>query len=164
MRKFFSLHRFAKFMGYKSARNKEFRSLLSSLVDSKVVEVQQGGFLSDSQHHSKLIVVRKEERIEELKGLHPLETLDLETSRKTKVHKEKHRVRVVKEIIVRNVHWVTKRIGVTVLMRASGGKGKNSGIYLYIPKDHVEAYGIKPGHKVEAKLLRVFHEGENVGA
>jgi len=51
---------------------------------------------------------------------------------------------------------VGKKIGVNVLMRASAKGG--SGVYLYIPRDYADTYGIKSGDKVEVKLLRVFEE------
>jgi len=51
---------------------------------------------------------------------------------------------------------VGKKIGVNVLMRASAKGG--SGVYLYIPRDYANTYGIKSGDKVEVKLLRVFEE------
>jgi len=51
---------------------------------------------------------------------------------------------------------VGKKIGVNVLMRASAKGG--SGVYLYIPRDYADTYGIKSGDKVEVRLLRVFEE------
>jgi len=51
---------------------------------------------------------------------------------------------------------VGKKIGVNVLMRASAKGG--SGVYLYIPRDYANTYGIKSGDKVEVRLLRVFEE------
>jgi len=51
---------------------------------------------------------------------------------------------------------VGRKIGVTVLMRASAKGG--SGVYLYMPRDYADTYGIKHGDKVEARLLRVFED------
>jgi len=51
---------------------------------------------------------------------------------------------------------VGKKIGVNVLMRASAKGG--SGVYLYIPRDYADTYGIKSGDKVEVRLIRVFEE------
>jgi len=51
---------------------------------------------------------------------------------------------------------VGKKIGVSVLMRASAKGG--SGVYLYIPRDYADTYGIKHGDKVEVRLLRVFED------
>jgi len=51
---------------------------------------------------------------------------------------------------------VAKKIGVNVLVRASAKGG--SGVYLYIPRDHADVYGIKSGNKVEIRLLRIFEE------
>lgn len=48
---------------------------------------------------------------------------------------------------------VWKKIGVTALMRASAKGG--SGVYLYIPRDYADTYGIKSGTKVEVRLIRV---------
>jgi len=46
-----------------------------------------------------------------------------------------------------------KKIGVNVLVRASAKGG--SGVYLYVPRDHADAYGIVPGKKVEIRLVSV---------
>jgi len=54
---------------------------------------------------------------------------------------------------------IGKKIGVNVLMRASAKGG--SGVYLYIPRDYADTYGIKHGDKVEVRLLRVFEEIPN---
>jgi len=51
---------------------------------------------------------------------------------------------------------VWKKIGVNVLVRASAKGG--SGIYLYMPRDHADAYGIVSGKKVEIRLIRVEEE------
>jgi len=51
---------------------------------------------------------------------------------------------------------VGKKIGVSVLMRASAKGG--SGVYLYMPRDYADTYGIKHGDKVEVRLLRVFED------
>jgi len=51
---------------------------------------------------------------------------------------------------------VGKKIGVNVLMRASAKGG--AGVYLYIPRDYADTYGIKSGDKVEVRLLRVFED------
>lgn len=49
---------------------------------------------------------------------------------------------------------VWKKIGVNVLVRSSAKGG--SGVYLYIPRDHADAYGIVPGRKVEIRLIRIL--------
>lgn len=49
---------------------------------------------------------------------------------------------------------VAKKIGVNVLMRASQKGG--SGLYLYIERQYAETYGLKPGDRVEVKLIRTF--------
>jgi len=51
---------------------------------------------------------------------------------------------------------IGKKIGVNVLMRASAKGG--SGVYLYIPRDYADTYGIKSGDKVEVRLLRTFED------
>lgn len=156
MKNVYSLSKFARYVGYKSARNREFNNLLKRLSCSRAIDIQQSGFSADSLHHKKLVIVRNQERIEEIKGYPHIEKNIQETIPKTK--KRKQRIRVITKVIVRNMQRVTKRIGVTLITRTSGGKGPNSGIYLYVPKDHVDAYGIVSGQKVEIKLIRVQKE------
>jgi len=48
---------------------------------------------------------------------------------------------------------LAEKLGVTVLTHVSAHGG---GLYLYIPRDLVEAYKIHAGNKIEAQFLRLF--------
>jgi len=51
-----------------------------------------------------------------------------------------------------------REIGVTVLLRVSSRGGA---LYLYVPRDVADAYGILIGDKVEAKLIRIRRSGKH---
>lgn len=68
----------------------------------------------------------------------------------------KSRIRIIEKVVEKPIIRQWKKIGVNVLVRASAKGG--SGVYLYIPKDHADAYGIISGKKVEIKLIRVQEE------
>lgn len=53
------LSKFAKLLNYKTSGSREFRKVLGLMIENGLVEIQQGGFLGDSMHHPKLIVIRK---------------------------------------------------------------------------------------------------------
>jgi hypothetical protein len=53
------LSKFAKLLNYKTAGSREFRKVLGLMVENGLVKIQQGGFLGDSMHHPKLVVIRK---------------------------------------------------------------------------------------------------------
>jgi len=54
---------------------------------------------------------------------------------------------------VTKIYELAEKLGVTVLTHVSAHGG---GLYLYIPRDLVEAYKIVAGDKIEAQLQRLF--------
>ena len=135
-----SLKRFAKLIGFKTARASGFHRTLEDLKTLKVIEVQQSGYAAHSESHLKIVVIRDMQRIQEL---------HVPSRRPVSIGKR------VKNIVIRTAQVISKRLDVTVLMRVVGTQ-ESPGIYLHIPKDHVEAYGIKSGDRLEAQLVRVF--------
>jgi hypothetical protein len=55
----FTLGRFAKALGFRSAQNADFRDKALILLKDGSIEFQQSGYKAHSQEHPKLIVIRK---------------------------------------------------------------------------------------------------------
>jgi hypothetical protein len=58
MRTVLSLPKFVKELGFCRANEKDFHKHFNHLLKIKAIELQQGGFLGDSMHHHKLVVIR----------------------------------------------------------------------------------------------------------
>jgi len=149
----FTMNRFAKFMGFKNALSPDFRRVLRSLVDKKAIVVQQSGFKADSSHHEKLVIIRNSDTVEKARWISsPSDnTQEPETKEERKVVKSRKA-----DLPETSLIWVSVKVGVTALMRASAKGG--AGLYLYVPKDYADAYDIHSGDKVEAKIIRVLRQ------
>jgi hypothetical protein len=53
-----TLQKFVKELGFSRANEKSFREHFNYLLRIKAVELQRSGFLSDSMHHHKIVVIR----------------------------------------------------------------------------------------------------------
>lgn len=49
----------ARNLGFKTPKDKHFRQLLKIAEQRKLVKIEQGGFLGDSMHHHKIVVILK---------------------------------------------------------------------------------------------------------
>jgi hypothetical protein len=58
MRQVLTLSKFAEAVGFPRGKRKGFQEHLKRLLEIRAVEVQQGGFLGDSMHHPKIVVIR----------------------------------------------------------------------------------------------------------
>jgi hypothetical protein len=58
VRRILTLPKFVKELGFTRANKKDFREHFDYLLKIGAIELQQGGFLGDSIHHPKLVVIR----------------------------------------------------------------------------------------------------------
>jgi hypothetical protein len=94
-----TLTKFAKHLNYSRASNREFRRILEYLQKRGMLIVEQGGFISDSMHHPKVVTVLKPLEIGQFKHL-ILERVNYSvgqftvhrTKNKRRCHKCKHTV------------------------------------------------------------------------
>jgi len=52
-----TLKNFAKKFGFDRANNKDFRFALLCLTNSRAITIKQGGFIGDSMHHPKIVII-----------------------------------------------------------------------------------------------------------
>jgi hypothetical protein len=63
------LPKFAKRLGYKSAQQYEFKTILKMLLKNRLIKIQQSGFLADSEHHHKLVVIKEPLELEKIEHI-----------------------------------------------------------------------------------------------
>jgi hypothetical protein len=150
MRTILTLSNFVKKLGFSRANEKEFRAQLNHLLRIKAIEVQQGGFIADSMHHPKLVIIRNLSAIQtRFKFIAPQDSKAEKRhhSRKSPIPFQ-HRFDISEWITLGNVNEI-----ITLGVPARG-----DGLCLYLPKDLCNLYDLIAGDRMKVHLLEHFRK------